>query len=160
MTKAARSKTARPKAVRKPRKTQRTSKSTTRSRSQKPANAADAANAEASPRLARVAKGRKPRYFADPATDKLLWMTLTLMEELSVTRDRLDVVERLLDRKRLVSHREVDGWVGDAKAATARAARRAAFVERMMRAAEAELAEATGRGMPVSEREVIAAVEE
>ena len=87
------------------------------------------------PRLARVAKGRKPRYFADPATDKLLWMTLTLMTE-------------------------IDGWVGDAKAAAARSTRRAAFVERMMRAAEAELAEATGRGMPVSEREVIAAVEE
>ena len=157
MTTAARSKAARDKAVRKPRKTTQTSKPAARSRSQKSANAV---NAAASPRLARVAKGRKPRYFADPATDKLLWMTLTLMEELSVTRDRLDVVERLLDRKRLVSHREVDGWVGDAKAATARAARRAAFVERMMRAAEAELAEATGRGMPVSEREVIAAVEE
>lgn len=113
-----------------------------------------------SPRLARVAKGRKPRYFADPATDKLLWMTLTLMEELSVTRDRLDVVERLLARKRLVSQTEIDGWVGDAKAAAARSTRRAAFVERMMRAAEAELAEATGRGMPMSEREVVAAVEE
>jgi hypothetical protein len=87
-------------------------------------------------------------------------MSLTLMEELSVTRDRLDVVERLLARKRLVSQTEIDGWVGDAKAAAARSTRRAAFVERMMRAAEAELAEATGRGMPMSEREVVAAVEE
>jgi hypothetical protein len=157
MTKAARLKTARPKAVRKSPKTSRTSKAAARTRSQLGSNSDDSS---AALRLARVAKGRKPRYFADPATDKLLWMTLTLMEELSVTRDRLDVVERLLDRKRLVSHREVDGWVGDAKAATARAARRAAFVERMMRAAEAELAEATGRGMPVSESEVIAAVED
>lgn len=160
MTTAARSKAARAKAVSKPSKTKRTSKSAARSRSQKETNAADDASASASPRLARVAKGRKPRYFADPATDKLLWMTLTLMEELSVTRDRLDVVERLLDRKRVVSRREVDGWASDAKAAAERATRRAAFVERMMRAAEAELAEATGRGMPVSEREVIAAVEE
>lgn len=124
------------------------------------AKAQQAPAAAGSPRLARVAKGRKPRYFADPATDKLLWMTLTLMEELSVTRDRLDVVERLLARKRLVSQKEIDGWVGDAKAAAARSTRRAAFVERMMRAAEAELAEATGRGMPMSEREVVAAVEE
>lgn len=124
------------------------------------AKAQQAPAAAGSPRLARVAKGRKPRYFADPATDKLLWMTLTLMEELSVTRDRLDVVERLLAQKRLVSQKEIDGWVGDAKAAAARSTRRAAFVERMMRAAEAELAEATGRGMPMSEREVVAAVEE
>lgn len=124
------------------------------------AKAQKAPAAARSPRLARVAKGRKPRYFADPATDKLLWMSLTLMEELSVTRDRLDVVERLLARKRLISQTEIDGWVEDANAAAARSSRRAAFVERMMRAAEAELAEATGRGMPVSEREVIAAVEE
>lgn len=128
--------------------------------SKRSAKAQHAPAAVGSPRLARVAKGRKPRYFADPATDKLLWMTLTLMEELSVTRDRLDVVERLLARKRLVSQTEIDGWVGDAKAAAARSTRRAAFVERMMRAAEAELAEATGRGMPMSEREVVAAVEE
>ena len=35
-------------------------------------------------RLPRIAKGKKPQYFSDPATDKLLWMTLTLMEELSL----------------------------------------------------------------------------
>jgi hypothetical protein len=150
MTTAARSKTARSKVAGKAKQPSRAA-SRPRSKVAPPAT---------SPRLARIAKGRKPRYFADPATDKLLWMTLTLMEELSVTRDRLDVVERLLDRKRVVSRREVDGWASDAKAAAERATRRAAFVERMMRAAEAELAEATGRGMPVSEREVIAAVEE
>jgi hypothetical protein len=77
-----------------------------------------------------------------------------------VTRDRLDVVERLLAQKRLVSQPQIDGWVEDTRAAAERSSRRATFVERMMRAAEAELAEATGGGMPVSEREVIAAVEE
>ena len=124
------------------------------------AKAQQAPAAAGSPRLARVAKGRKPRYFADPATDKLLWMSLTLMEELSVTRDRLDVVERLLARKRLVSQTEIDGWVGDAKAA-ARIIRSTNAARRVDRAsAEAELAEATGRGMPMSEREVVAAVEE
>lgn len=145
---------ARATAAKRPKATQRAG---ARKRS---AKAQQAPAAAGSPRLARVAKGRKPRYFADPATDKLLWMTLTLMEELSVTRDRLDVVERLLAQKRLVSQKEIDGWVGDSQATAARSTRRAAFVERMMRAAEAELAEATGRGMPMSEREVVAAVEE
>jgi hypothetical protein len=42
--------------------------------------------------LARTAKGRKPRYFADPATDKLLDMVVKLTAELSVTRDRLDAI--------------------------------------------------------------------
>ena len=152
------------KSVRKPTRKVQPSKPAKNARSRKrPSRASSAASSQmpdTTPRLARVAKGRKPQYFADPATDKLLWMTLTLMEELSVTRDRLDVVERLLARKRVLSPAEIDGWIADDKATSDRAARRAAFVGRMMRAAEAELAEATARGMPVSEREVVAAVEE
>jgi hypothetical protein len=110
-------------------------------------------------RLPRIAKGKKPQYFADPATDKLLWMTLTLMEELSVTRDRLDTVERLLAKRRLVSAKEIDSWQPDAVAAQERAARRSAYVDRMMRAVHRELEELTRGDMPVSEAEVIAAVE-
>jgi hypothetical protein len=110
-------------------------------------------------RLARVAKGKKPQYFSDPAIDKLLWMTLTLMEELSVTRDRLDAVERLLASKKLLKRAELEGWKPDAVAAAERAAGRSAYVDRMMRAMHAELEEITGRGMPKSEAEIIAAVE-
>jgi len=110
-------------------------------------------------RIARLAKGKKPQYFSDPATDKLLWMTLTLMEELSVTRDRLDAVERLLSKKRLLQLDQNDRFAPDAAAAAARAARRSAFVERMMRAVHAELEAIAGREMPKSEAEVVAAVE-
>jgi hypothetical protein len=110
-------------------------------------------------RLARVAKGKKPQYFSDPAIDKLLWMTLTLMEELSVTRDRLDAVERLLASKKLLKRAELEGWKPDALAAAERAAARSAYVDRMMRAMHAELDEITGRGMPKSEAEIVAAVE-
>lgn len=111
------------------------------------------------PRIARIAKGRKPQYFSDPAIDKLLWMTLTLMEELSVTRDRLDTVERLLDAAQLLALRDIEGYQPGAGAAAERAARRAAYVDRVMRAAQAELEELTARGMPRSEAEVVAAVE-
>lgn len=112
------------------------------------------------PRLSRVAKGKKPQYFSDPAIDKLLWMTLSLMEELSVTRDRLDTVERLLAKKRLLSRREIEDWKADSTAAAERAARRAAYVDRMMRAVQAELDEHTASGMPRSAEDVVAAVAE
>jgi len=115
--------------------------------------------AVAATRIARLAKGKKPQYFSDPATDKLLWMTLTLMEELSVTRDRLDAVERLLSKKRLLKLDEIDRYSPDAAAAAARAARRSAYVERMMRAVHAELEAIAGRDMPKSEADVVAAVE-
>ncbi|MFM7432699.1 MAG: hypothetical protein ACKO3O_04305 [Gammaproteobacteria bacterium] len=110
-------------------------------------------------RLARVAKGKKPQYFSDPAIDKLLWMTLTLMEELSVTRDRLDTVERLLAAKKVLRRAELEGWQPDAKAAAERVAARGRYVDRMMRAMHVELEEIAGRGMPKSEEEVVAAVE-
>lgn len=117
-------------------------------------------SAPAPARLGRVAKGKKPQYFSDPAIDKLLWMTLTLMEELSVTRDRLDTVERLLAKKRVLTRGEIDRWKADSAAAAERASRRAAYVDRMMRAVQAELEEQTGAGMPRSAEDVVAAVAE
>ena len=52
-------------------------------------------------RLPRIAKGKKPQYFSDPAIDKLLWMTMTLMEELSVARDRIDTGSGLVENQNL-----------------------------------------------------------
>jgi hypothetical protein len=109
-------------------------------------------------RIARVAKGRKPQYFTDPAIDKLLWITMTLAGELSVTRDRLDAVERLLERKRVLSVADVDGYEPSPEAEAAREARRQEYLDRVLRAVQAELEELTGRDMPKSQDEVVAAV--
>ena len=109
-------------------------------------------------RLARVAKGKRPKYFSDPATDKLLSMTMTLMEELSVTRERLDALERLLASKQVVARNELEGWTADAEANAERAAARAAYVERMMRAMHAELDEITRRGSPQTDIDPLDAV--
>jgi hypothetical protein len=109
-------------------------------------------------RIARVAKGRKPLYFSDPAIDKLLWMTMTLMEELSVTRDRLDTVERLLEGKRVLRRRDIERFVAAGTAQAERSARRAAFVDRMMRAVEAELEEVAGGARTAAADDAVAAV--
>ncbi len=135
----------------------------TRGRAASASTARRAAPLHAAPaepvRIARVAKGKKPQYFSDPATDKLLWMTLTLMEELSVTRDRLDAVENLLESRRVLKVADVDAYRPVGASGRRRQAQRAAYVDRMMRAAQAELEELTGRDMPRSEAEVVAAVE-
>lgn len=108
-------------------------------------------------RVARVPKGKRPQYFSDPAIDKLLWTTITLAQELAVTRDRLDSVERLLAEKRILKPGAVDAYVPPAPVESAREASRAAFVSRILRAVEAELTE-TGKDNPQTEDEVIAAV--
>lgn len=123
------------------------------------AQAAPSATDAAPVRIARVAKGKKPQYFSDPATDKLLWMTITLMEELSVTRDRLDAVEQVLEGRKVLKVAEIEGYVPRGVAAERRQQRRAQYVDRVLRAAQAELEELTGRDMPKTEAEVVAAVE-
>lgn len=110
-------------------------------------------------RLPRVPRGKKPQYFSDPAIDKLLWMTITLMEELSVTRDRLDAVEQVLEGRKVLKVAEIEGYVPRGVAAERRQQRRAQYVDRVLRAAQAELEELTGRDMPKTEAEVVAAVE-
>lgn len=108
-------------------------------------------------RLPRIAKGKRPQYFSDPAIDKLLSIALTLMEELSVTRDRLDTVERVLTRRRVLKRGEVDAWRADAAALAERAARRAAYVDRVLRTVQAELEEIRARG--ASPEDAVRAVE-
>jgi hypothetical protein len=142
-------------ATRKPKKT--TSK--TRQSGRTPKSKSSVPPPDAPPRIARVAKGKKPQYFSDPAIDKLLWMTVTLMEELSVTRDRLDTVERLLTKKRVLKATEVDLWRPDPKSAVQRDARRKAFVDRMMRAVHAELDEVLRGNHRGAEDDPVAAVE-
>ena len=111
-------------------------------------------------RLPRVAKGKKPQYFSDPAIEKLLSITLTLAGELAVARDRIDTIERLLEQRRILGSADVDAYVPDPEAARARDARRAAYLDRVLRAVQAEIEELTGAGMPRSQDEVIAAVAE
>lgn len=90
------------------------------------------------PRIATKAKGSRPQYFADPATDRLLAMLLTVVEELSVTRDRLDALERLAERHGLLDRGEIAAYRPDETAADERAARRERYLERLLRAASLE----------------------
>ena len=83
---------------------------------------------------------------------------MSLMEELSVTRDRLDTVERVLANKRVLKVAEIEGYVPTESAAGERNTRRAAFVDRMMRAVHAELDEVTARGAPDGNDDAVAAV--
>ena len=46
-------------------------------------------------KLPRVAKGKKPNYLNDGSIDNLMAMIMTLTQEISVLRDRIDTLERL-----------------------------------------------------------------
>jgi hypothetical protein len=48
-------------------------------------------------------KGRRPDFFEDSAVDRLLSLTMAVVGEVAVLRERLDTVERLLDAQGTIS---------------------------------------------------------
>jgi len=89
--------------------------------------------------IKRVAKGKRPLYFADPATDKLMAMLLTLVAELSVTRERLDTLERLLQKQGVINRENIESFAPDPDTEQERATARAKYIERVMRVVSMEL---------------------
>ncbi len=69
---------------------------------------------------ARAAAGEAPVFTGDARLEKLLGITLSLATELAVTRERLDTVERLLERAGLVDQESVERFTPDDAEAAAR----------------------------------------
>ena len=98
---------------------------------------------EDAPRLRRTARGKRPRYFSDPATDRLLGMLMTLIGEVSVLRDRLDSVERLIEKGGVFTREDIDNFLPDGQAEAEREATRRRYIERVMRVVQNEKEEKT-----------------
>lgn len=109
-------------------------------------------------KISRTPKGQRPQYFADPATDKLLTMVVTLASELSVTRDRLDAVERILQQNDLLDRTQVDNFEPDEEADLARQSQRQILVERLLQTVTAELDE-TLTDLPASREALLKELE-
>jgi hypothetical protein len=63
--------------------------------------------------LPRRAKGPVRPIFRDPVVDHLMEMVVALTSEISVARERLDTVERLLDRVGVVKRKDVEAFRPD-----------------------------------------------
>lgn len=88
--------------------------------------------------IPRYSRGKRPQFFDDPAVDELLGIVLGLTQEVSVLRDRVDAVERLLDAKGTVTRAELEAYQPDAAAAAERAKVRADYVQRVFRVVRRE----------------------
>jgi hypothetical protein len=91
----------------------------------------------------RTPKGIKPAYFADPATDKLLQMVITLAGELSVMRDRLDLVERVAEAGGAFDRAAIERFALSAEAVAERDAARQDFIARVLRVVQQDLEQIT-----------------
>ena len=83
--------------------------------------------------MAKRAKGKRPVYLDNPYNDKLLAMLMTLTSEVSVLRERLDTVERLLEAKGLISIKEIEAYEPDEQVSEEREQWRRDYVARVLR---------------------------
>ena len=89
--------------------------------------------------LQKKAKGERPRYFADPAVDKILSITLALAGEVAVLHDRLDTVERLSEAGLVPGPAAVDAYRPDSEVRAARDRWRENFLDVVLRAVHQEM---------------------
>ena len=85
------------------------------------------------------AKGKRPQYFEDPALDRLLSITMALAGEVSVLRERLDTVERLLEAKGGLRREDIETYAPDRDAAFERGARTREYIARILRGVQQDL---------------------
>jgi len=87
------------------------------------------------------AKGKRPAFAAEPQADRLVAIVTALMGEVAVLRERLDTVERLLERDGAVTRAAIESFVPDDTAAAERDVWRAGYLERVLYIMQAEQAE-------------------
>ena len=90
-------------------------------------------------KLPRVAKGKKPKYLDDGSIDNLMAMIMTLTQEISVLRDRMDTLERMLESKEIISTKEFDDFVPSDDLEMMRKDRRHELLERVLLPIKKEL---------------------
>jgi predicted nucleic acid-binding Zn-ribbon protein len=89
--------------------------------------------------MIKKAKGKRPIYFDDPQTDKLLAIVMALAGEVSVLRERLDTLERLVQGKGILSIAEIEAYQPDEQVVQEREQQRTDYIARLLRVIEEEV---------------------
>ena len=81
--------------------------------------------------------GKRP-CFLDPQVERVLAITMAVAQELAVSRQRVDTLERLLKAKGLLADGEVDAFAPDAQAAAERGMWSQEYIARILRIVQQE----------------------
>ena len=84
--------------------------------------------------------GKRPYFFDDPAVERVLAVTMAVAQEVAVLRERLDTIERLLEKGNAhFSRADIDAYAPDPAAATERAEWSRMYIARVLRIVQQEL---------------------
>ncbi|MFS0851106.1 hypothetical protein AB3M93_16800 [Novosphingobium panipatense] len=100
--------------------------------------------------------GKRP-YFLDAEVERVLAITMSIAQELAVSRQRTDTLERLLLEKGVLSQGEIDSFVPDRAAAAERALWNQEYIARILRIVQQEN-EAVDRPDDIASEDVAAEV--
>lgn len=84
------------------------------------------------------AKGKRPFFFEDADVERLTNIVMALAQEVSVMRERLDTVERLLERKGSISQNDIENFEPSKQEADERGAWTQEFIARVLRILQQE----------------------
>ncbi|AJP74057.1 hypothetical protein [Sphingomonas hengshuiensis] len=76
--------------------------------------------------------GKRP-WFLDEEVETILAITMAVAQELAVTRQRADTLERLLEEKNLLSREEIETFRPSAEASVERALANQEYLARILR---------------------------
>jgi len=99
------------------------------------------------------AKGKRPWLLEDPDTERVMNITLALMQEVAVIRERLDTVERLLDRDGVVTRDSIETFEPSKSEADERGYWMQEYIARCLRILQQDR-EAIARGKEDSSEDV------
>ena len=85
------------------------------------------------------AKGKRPKYLGPEASDNLLAMIMVLAEELAVTRERADTLERLLEDNGILKREDIENYTPNSDIGLERQLRNAEFSSRLLRSVRQEI---------------------
>lgn len=78
-------------------------------------------------------KGKRPDFLGDAEEEKMLSMLMALVGEVSVLRERLDTVERLLEDAGTISRADIESYAPDRVAGQERGEMIREYIARIMR---------------------------
>ena len=97
----------------------------------------------------KKAKGKRPQFFELEESERLMGILMAVVEELAVTRERLDTVERLLEARGSLDRSAIEAFHPDQEQARERGLMHQEYIARVLRVLQQEreaLEEARARG--------------
>ena len=77
------------------------------------------------------AKGKRATFYKDPAVDQLFAIVTMLTQELSVAFDRIETVERMLDKNGVISRADIEAYKPGEQEENERTQRRDEYIGRV-----------------------------